>query len=118
MVAEVPQLKEKKVEKLTGTLPCGKQFTIDGSNLKAPGLVEGDHMIAVIDGNTESAEKLGAQITGQLFAVALAYGMEHAESPGKYRVAMNGGTVATRGHLHFHIMLPKGNDKLDTLVAR
>ncbi len=106
------------MEVQTGTLPCGKQYTIQASGKKAPGLVEGDHMIAIIDGNELSAEALGAQVTGELFAVAFAYAMAHAAEPGKYRLAINGGTVATRGHLHIHIILPKGNDKLDTLVAR
>lgn len=100
-----------------GKLTNGDAYTIQESAKKAPGLVEGDHMIAVMDGNEQSAEQLGP-VTVELFERAFMFAMQNAEVPGKYRIAMNGGTVATRGHLHFHIMLPKGNDKLDTLVAR
>lgn len=106
---------------MSAYMSCGLSCEIEPSNKKAPGIVEGKHFIAVIKNCSKSADELGAEVVTQLFRKALEFARAECERdgvPGQYRIAMNGPQVGTRSYLHIHIILPRGEDKLDTLVAR
>ncbi len=102
--------------KMEGTLPCGLQYIIDESRKKSPGIVEGSHLIAVFKDLELPIPDLPPKAFLELAVVAHEYAVEFAFSSGAYRVAYNGPGVGRRNHAHIHIMLPRGEDKLPTLV--
>ena len=99
-----------------GMLPCGLVYTIHESRKKSPGLVEGMHFIAVFKDLELPIPELPHGAFRELSVVAHEFADQNAFAPGAYRIAYNGPGVGRRNHAHIHIMLPKGTDKLPTLV--
>jgi hypothetical protein len=99
-----------------GTLECGLKYVIEPSRKKSPGLTAGAHFIAVIKGQELSIAQLPAGAFLELCGLAYAFADANAFTPGAFRVAYNGPSVARRTHAHIHIMLPGGVDSLPNLV--
>ena len=102
--------------KTEGMLPCGLAYIIDVSRKKSPGLVGGEHFIAIFKDFEVPIHDLPPMAFLELSVVAHEFAIAHVFYPGGYRVAYNGPGVGRRNHAHIHIMLPKSEDKLPTLV--
>lgn len=109
-------MNEDILDKYEGMLPCGLWYLIEKSRKKAPGLVEGEHLVAVFRDLVVPIPHLPPKAFLELSFMAHEFAIEHVFYPGGYRIAYNGPGVGRRNHAHIHIMLPKGNDKLPSLV--
>ena len=101
---------------MKGTLSTGLCWKIAESRKRAPGLVEGKHLVLTLEGDP-SIEQLGGLWT-EVLAVAHDYAMKQTAHTFNFRIAYNGSGVGTRKHALVHIMLPQGRDKLSPLVER
>lgn len=99
----------------SGILTTGRKWQVIESRKKAPGLVAGQHLVLTLTDNI-SANELTLAERVEILGVAERFAMER--NGGNYRIAYNGPELGTRKHLHVHIMLPSGGDKLPAIVER
>lgn len=79
-------------------------------------LVDGRHLILVGAGQP-TPEELTPEELREFRLLAFDLAEAFASEPGRWRVDFNGPGVATRPHIHIHIKLPAGGDKLARLVG-
>lgn len=97
----------------SGVLRSGKTYELLESHRSA--VEHGQHLILQITPKeNDPTEEEEAELMGLSIKVAKSY----ASEPGRYRVAKNGSAVCTQPHIHIHIILPAGDDKLPRLVDK
>lgn len=101
---------------LYGALSSGRRWHVVDCAKPDNGIKEGKHLILEGIGQPRPEDiTLPELIEFRALAFSLAEGL--AIEPGRWRVDANGPKIATRSHLHFHIKLPAGSDKLARLVG-
>lgn len=100
----------------TGALSSGREWHIVPCAKPDSGIKEGEHLILEGVGQP-TPEDLTLPELIEFRTLAFSLAEELAIEPGRWRVDANGPRVATQSHLHFHIKLPAGSDKLSRLVG-
>ena len=95
-----------------GNLPSGKTWEVVPSAKKA--VEEGQHWIMHI---AEGSPAPNLEEKGELLSLAHKYASENALEKERFRVAVNGGELASRKDFHVHIIFPVGDDELPRLVG-
>jgi len=103
---------------MQGKLSNGRQWVIKPSRKRSPGLEEGRHLILVLVDDQSGIHEVSREEFRELSAIVHDYAMMNTAPNYNFRIAYNGPGVGSRAHIHFHIMIPEGSDKLPFLVAR
>ncbi len=99
-----------------GCLSTGRAWHVVPCAKPDNGIKEGKHLI--LEGlNQPTPDELTPDELAEFRMLAFSLAEELAVEPGRWRVDANGPKIATRSHLHFHLKLPAGNDKLARLVG-
>ncbi len=99
------------------TLSNGDEIEIVESRLKAPGLVEGKHLILHFNPDKKVWDVPDKEAADAL-AVALKVAKEECFEPDRFRILINGFGLCKRNDFHIHIILPTKNDELPPIVDR
>ncbi len=99
------------------TLSNGDEIEIVESRLKAPGLIEGIHLISHFVPDKKAMD-VSDEEAAAAYAAARKIAKEMNLKPGRFRILENGCDLCTRDHFHLHIILPSARDELPPVVDR
>lgn len=100
----------------TGYLSSGRAWHVVLCAKPDNGIKEGKHLILEGVGQPTPKELTPAELK-EFHLLAFELAEKLAIESGRWRVDANGPGVATSNHLHFHLKLPAGSDKLARLVG-
>jgi len=103
-----------------GDLSFNIRWQLIESRKKAPGLIEGKHLIMQIikDGEPIKSCKINFAVAMEAYGIARSIALEMQAYEGGFRIFENGPGLCTRDHFHLHIVLPTKNDNLEPIVKR